>query len=308
MKAVEEHPGDALSALVDGELGTDEAATVRAHVEECRTCAEELHGVRASRLALRTLPGVDPPPAAMAALIDAVRSGAGDGPQPTAAPVIPFGARRRRVGPAAASVAASAAVLVLGASALAPQGRPPRVAAAVDSHASSVEAMVVGGLVSADNGDQRLRPSEPVTPTTAAPRDASSLPAPYAAPEVLDGGYRLVGAFAHPSNRDGLQLVYASDRYALSVFETPGQLDLGALPAGGRRVDVGGAEGWRWETPEVAGRVVAYEQDGLVVIVVGDEPGPAVLDAARSLPPPRPTSLAQRVRQIGVDVLEALSP
>lgn len=59
---------------------------------------------------------------------------------------------------------------------------------------------------------------------------------------------------------------------------------------------------------EIAGRVVVFERDGVVVTVVGDEPGEAVTDAARSVPEPRPLSLAQRVSDAGVGVFEALSP
>lgn len=309
MRLADEHPSDELSALLDGELEPGEAMAVRTHVEGCRTCAEELHGVRSARLALRTLPGVDPPPGAMEALVERLRArGDDEAPGPDETPVIPLAARRRRAGSAVASVAAAVALVVLTASVLEPGAYRPGVTAAVDSHAASVKAMAAGGLVQADGGNRPLRPFEPVTPTTAPERDPRALAPPYHAPELLAGGYRLVTAFAHPTHPDGVQLVYERGRYALSVFEAPGRLDLDALPAGGRRVEVDGAEGWRWEAPGVAGRVVVYEQDGLVLTVVGDEPGEAVLEAARSIPPPRPSSVGHRLREMGAEVLEALSP
>lgn len=112
-------------------------------------------------------------------------------------------------------------------------------------------------------------------------------------------------AFTHP---EGLQLVYRDGRYGLSVFEAPGRLDVADLPPDGRRVDVAGVAGWRWESDEVDGRVVVFERDGLVVTVIGDEPGQAVTEAARSVPAPRPLSLAQQVNEAGLSLFEALSP
>ncbi len=53
-----EHAGDALSALVDGELGAAEADAVRAHVGSCTDCADELEAVRRSRRVVRLLPAV----------------------------------------------------------------------------------------------------------------------------------------------------------------------------------------------------------------------------------------------------------
>jgi anti-sigma factor RsiW len=56
----EAHLGDALSALLDGELSADEAAAARAHLGQCRRCADELAGVDAVRRRVRGLPPVDP--------------------------------------------------------------------------------------------------------------------------------------------------------------------------------------------------------------------------------------------------------
>lgn len=56
------HPGDLLSAWLDGELGTDEGAAVAAHVDGCPACGAERDEVQASRAALRRLPVLEPPP------------------------------------------------------------------------------------------------------------------------------------------------------------------------------------------------------------------------------------------------------
>lgn len=302
------HPGDALSGLLDGELDDAAADLVRAHVEECPSCAEELQAVRSARRALRVLPGADPPPGFLDSAVAAVAAEeAGAGREATAA--APLAERRRRRRPSlggarvAASVAAGVGIFVaLGA--IGPEAYGPRVDAAVGRHVESLSAI---GLADAGGGPDPLQAPEPVsaTPTTAPPRDPESLPPPFEAPSRLGGGYRLVDVFAHPQ---GLQLVYQRGPYGLSVFEARGRLDFSALPAGGRRLDIAGTEGWRWETDEVDGRVVVFERQGMVVTVVGDEPGDAVLEAARSLPGPRPLSPLQRLNEAAAGVLEALSP
>jgi len=55
------HPGDLLSALLDGELTAREEEGVRAHLETCADCQRELRLVTEGRASLRDLPPVDPP-------------------------------------------------------------------------------------------------------------------------------------------------------------------------------------------------------------------------------------------------------
>jgi anti-sigma factor RsiW len=55
------HPGDLLSALLDGELDGPEAARVRDHVAACEACRAELDAVGAARTWVRELPPVEPP-------------------------------------------------------------------------------------------------------------------------------------------------------------------------------------------------------------------------------------------------------
>ncbi len=56
------HPGDLLSAWLDGELVPAEAAAVASHVEVCAACAAERDEVDAGRAAVRRLPSLEPPP------------------------------------------------------------------------------------------------------------------------------------------------------------------------------------------------------------------------------------------------------
>ncbi len=309
--AFDGHPGEALSGLLDGELGAAEAGAVQAHVRACTACAEELHWLRAARWSVRNLPAVEPPAGFLELVVarlaqhdDATGARTGDGGD--RAPIAALAHRRLpKAGAVAAAVAAGVALFALSVPGAEPGAYTPAVDAAVERHVASLSALSTGGLSAVDGGPAPLRPARPVTPTTAAPRDPRDLPAPFQAPARLDGGYRLVEAFAHP---EGLQLVYRNGRYGLSVFEAPGRLHLADLPPEGRAVDLAGVTGWRWESDEVDGRVVVFEREGLVVTVIGDEPGDAVTQAARSVPEPRPLSLVQRLGEAGVRLFEALSP
>src|SRR5215213_6040910 len=100
-----EHADDALSALVDGELDPEEEAAVRAHVDGCPTCADELEGIRRSRRVVRLLPAVDVPEDVTARLL-AIDDGT------ARRTVVPVVGNRRRLA-AAVAVAASVAALAL---------------------------------------------------------------------------------------------------------------------------------------------------------------------------------------------------
>lgn len=56
-----EHGGDALSALLDGELGPEEERALLAHLSACAACAADLEAERSVRSAVRRLPVVEPP-------------------------------------------------------------------------------------------------------------------------------------------------------------------------------------------------------------------------------------------------------
>lgn len=118
------HLGDALSALLDGELPEHQAAGARAHLAGCPTCAQELRAVQDARNWVRALPPVDPPFGLYERLL---LEGAN-----------PWGRAnlRRRAGLAAVG-AAAAAVTVLGVGS--PDARPvnPAVPRLVEAHAAS---------------------------------------------------------------------------------------------------------------------------------------------------------------------------
>lgn len=56
------HPGDLLSAWLDGELTPAEAAAVAVHLEGCPACAAERDEVATARSAVRSLPTITAPP------------------------------------------------------------------------------------------------------------------------------------------------------------------------------------------------------------------------------------------------------
>jgi anti-sigma factor RsiW len=55
------HPGEQLSAYLDGQLDTGEHDFVLSHLDFCTDCRLELHELDAARTAIRSLPGLDPP-------------------------------------------------------------------------------------------------------------------------------------------------------------------------------------------------------------------------------------------------------
>lgn len=55
------HPGEQLSAYLDGQLDTTEHDFVISHISFCTDCRLELHELDAARTAIRSLPGLEPP-------------------------------------------------------------------------------------------------------------------------------------------------------------------------------------------------------------------------------------------------------
>jgi hypothetical protein len=307
LRSADAHPGDLLSALLDGELPGPEEAAVVAHLAGCDRCNRELDAVAAARDAVRALPVVAPPPGFLEACIERGRADEAVAGAPSAevssATVTSLEPRRRRqaLGGVAASVAAVLVVLVAGTF----EGGPvrPEVGRVVGDHAATVLALAGDGLVNIQVPPSTRTSS--VTPSTAPYQDPEGLPAPHLVATELDGGYQLVRGFR---GDQGVHLVYQSDSHVLSVFELPGRCDFDGLPAGGRRLDVGGAVGWHAEAPDVGGHVVVVERGGLVAVLVGDGPSEEVLGAAASLPAPRQPSSVQRVRQAVASGLRQLSP
>ena len=61
MSMMNAHPGDLLSAMLDGELTPREEQGVRAHLADCAECRRELEFIAQARTLVRDLPFVDPP-------------------------------------------------------------------------------------------------------------------------------------------------------------------------------------------------------------------------------------------------------
>jgi len=55
------HPGEQLSAYLDGQLNTLEHDFVISHLDFCTDCRLELHELDSARTAIRSLPGLEPP-------------------------------------------------------------------------------------------------------------------------------------------------------------------------------------------------------------------------------------------------------
>lgn len=56
------HPGELLSALLDGEITELEHRQVDVHLAECSACRAELNDLNSARVAVRSLPVVELPP------------------------------------------------------------------------------------------------------------------------------------------------------------------------------------------------------------------------------------------------------
>jgi hypothetical protein len=286
-----EHAGDLLSALLDGELDDGTADSVREHVGVCAVCAAELANVRSIRRSLRLLPSTPMPQESVGLAAHAIRRA---------------GARRRRV----LLVSQAAAVALVGSISLAAVGTNPSAAvtpeldAAVERHSTAASALSIG-LGAASVG------GTPSTATTAPHRPVDGVGDRYVMPTRL-GEYELLGSFEADG---GLQLLYGQGvdgrgPYSLSLFEQPGALDVDHLPRPGRWIDVDHGRAWLWEGQHAGGRVLLVERGGLVLTLVGDDPN-AVLDAANTLPaaPKAPKASAfDRLRDACAEALDGLSP
>lgn len=290
MSADHLHAGDALSALLDGGLSSVEADTMREHVTACDACGRELEDVRVARRLVRALPAVEPPSGFLTSLLD------------DADVVVRLRPRRVVLAAVSGSVAAGLLLLVLAATSLSLSAVRPEVTTSIERHASTVGALEAAGQI-ARLGDRFVSPSS-VPPTTAQARSADDLPAPYHAPETV-AGYRLVEAYAMT---DGVHLLYRRGPYALSIFETRGDLDWDALPEDGTRLHVGTHNAWRWDGGGADGRLYVVDCDGMVVVFIGDEPGDAVLDVVAAMPEARSLSMRSRVQRSVAKALELFSP
>jgi len=120
------HPGDELSAYLDGELTTAEVELVTTHLGSCHDCRNELHDLDAARTAVRALRRVEP----------------ASSPVAPAAAAMGRGRHRRRLTLATAAAAATTAMVLAIAMATGGGGAPLDRASLATRHSArtSVEA------------------------------------------------------------------------------------------------------------------------------------------------------------------------
>ncbi|MFZ4515896.1 MAG: zf-HC2 domain-containing protein [Acidimicrobiia bacterium] len=128
---------DLISAYLDGECTSDEAAAVEARCASDPTWRFELESVRAARRAVRALPALDMPPE----VADAVKRALAATPDADApvAPVVPMRSQRLRwlwAIPGAALASAAALLVVVVAMPTPSNARPirPSIAVLADAH------------------------------------------------------------------------------------------------------------------------------------------------------------------------------
>jgi negative regulator of sigma E activity len=136
------------------------------------------------------------------------------------------------------------------------------------------------------------------------PKQASSTnpKKPYVAPASLPGGYQRVAMFRRSST---LHVVYSDGLHGLSMFEQPGRLDKGSIPAGGQAVTIGNHGGFQYVY--AGGQVVVWQAAGATYTVVGDGAPEDVVAAARGVPVRKAQGPFDRVRRACGKVMQAVS-
>ena len=114
-----EHPGDGLSALLDGELSAADEAAVQAHLVTCMTCRHEMETVGVARLWVRALPPVEPPFGLYERML------------------VPYRPGRRRVAMAFLGAAAAVAAAVVSVAPAHQEPVRPQVATLIEAHSAS---------------------------------------------------------------------------------------------------------------------------------------------------------------------------
>jgi negative regulator of sigma E activity len=319
-------PRSLLSALLDGELAPDEAAEVRAWVQEHPDGARELDELAQVRTALRTLPAVDPPfgfyeRMLLDGSIESIETpdapatdDATDTDTPgTNAPVEDELATRRRrrrwPGLAGAGAAVAAALaLVLGVTPVTDHIVPPvnafaarhddmtksppsATAAPASSTTTSAPATTVATVTSPTSSSSTSSSTSSGDYHAIAADRLDSMTPPYVAPAHLDD-YDRASAYA----TDGVvHVMYHHDANWLSVYEQPGSVDWGNMPADGHPMTV--ADDQAWETTVGRQAVLVIDHDGMVLTVVSAAPADEMMRAATSVPTPPAPTMSTRVQR-----------
>jgi anti-sigma factor RsiW len=250
------HPGDLISAWLDGELAESDGVAVAAHLAVCPACSAEHEEVAAARALLRGLPLIDAPPGVLRPMLATVR---------------PHRPRGRTALVGAAAVAAG--VLGLVATAQPVLAQQPAMATLVAEHAGAALPVVSASA---------LALGQPAAP--AAPVEAD-------APASLPPAYRLVRV-EHSSGV--VHATYADGGHALSLFSRLKGAGLAGAHGSGMPVTVGQANGRRWDVD--AGVVIAWSTHGVSYAVVTDAPGSDAIVAASSVRTATSPDVASRTR------------
>jgi hypothetical protein len=115
-------------------------------------------------------------------------------------------------------------------------------------------------------------PSPPDGVTSRTAEKLTSVPEGYRAPSA-PAGFELVTRSRHP---DGVLLFYSDGVFTASVFEQQGELDWGALPAGGTDSQLADTRTRLYR--EASGDVAVWERNGLVYTCVTDAPSDVFAD------------------------------
>ncbi|CAM5570616.1 membrane protein [Streptomyces avidinii] len=189
--SAEQHLGDRLAALVDGELNHDARERVLAHLATCPKCKAEADAQR--RLKTLFVESAPPPPSAgLLARLQGLPGGSPDGPSGPAGPSGPFGP------PSAADPFSSFGYAPSAAAAVAPQrgfpihevGRSRRRLAFVAAGAVSLAAIALGGSLPLDaiepnaRGEAPAARTGPVVPVFDAVARENRIPSPGVVPRL----------------------------------------------------------------------------------------------------------------------------
>jgi negative regulator of sigma E activity len=132
-----------------------------------------------------------------------------------------------------------------------------------------------------DGGSSAALPKVDPASRTDAPRALADVPDDLSAPKRVGNGFVLSGVYSQPDG--SVQLYYSDGLLGLSVFEREGELDWGALPAGGRTTEIDGRRTRVYAT--AAGTAVVWGNDDVTYTCVTDASLDEVAAVAADLSP-----------------------